>query len=163
MYFTPDWDTARASVKHLADYAPTSAITGHGPPFRGERLQEGLRNLSAHFDVWARPSRGRYRDHPAITDASGVVELPPPQVSGRTVALAGLALGTAIAIGVALSRRDEDNRSLPELADAAPIDDGFGTGSASADYDGTSSRPDISIRARELGDATSQIDASSSW
>ena len=43
MYFTPDWDVARASVKHLAEYAPSAAITGHGPPLRGERLQDGLR------------------------------------------------------------------------------------------------------------------------
>ena len=66
MYFTPDWDRARASLNHLAGYAPTAAITGHGPPLRGERLQDGLRNLASHFDVWARPARGRYRDHPAI-------------------------------------------------------------------------------------------------
>ena len=30
---------ARASLKHLADYAPNAAITGHGPPLRGDRLQ----------------------------------------------------------------------------------------------------------------------------
>jgi len=107
MYFTPDWDAARGSLKQLADYAPNAAITGHGPPLRGERLQQGLQSLSEHFDVWARPARGRYRDHPAITNASGVVDVPPPQISGRTVALAGVALGASIAIGIALSRRDE--------------------------------------------------------
>src|SRR2546423_1509879 len=39
MYFTPDWGSARESLRHLADYSPASAIPGHGPPMRGERLQ----------------------------------------------------------------------------------------------------------------------------
>jgi glyoxylase-like metal-dependent hydrolase (beta-lactamase superfamily II) len=164
MYFTPDWDAARRSLKHLADYAPTSAITGHGPPLRGERLQDGLRSLSEHFDVRARPSRGRYRDHPAVTDASGVVELPPPQISGRTVALAGLALGAAIVVGVAMTRRDEENRLLPVLADAPPADADQTASSATAG-NGTGTHPsaDVSLRAAELGDVPSQIDASASW
>ena len=164
MYFTPDWDAARRSLKHLADYAPSSAITGHGPPFRGERLKEGLRSLSEHFDVRARPSRGRYRDHPAITDASGVVELPPPQISGRTVALAGLALGAAIVVGAAMTRRDEENRLLPVLADAPPAEgDQTASGASAGNGTGTHPSADVSLRAAELGDAASQIDASASW
>jgi hypothetical protein len=157
MYFTSDWDKARASLKHLADYSPGAAITGHGPPLRGERLQEGLRNLSAHFDVWARPTRGRYRDHPAITDGSGVVELPPPQVSARTVVLAGLAIGAAIAVARGVGRDDDELRRTDELArlsrtstndlpTRAPVGDG-------ADAD------DVSLVAQRLADATSQIDA----
>ena len=157
MYFTPDWDKARASVKHLADYAPGAAITGHGPPLRGERLQEGLRNLSAHFDVWARPARGRYRDHPAITDGSGVVELPPPQVSAGTVVLAGLALGAAIAVARGRRRDEDERRHAEELArlglassDEVPVGATDGDG-ARAD--------DVSLVAQRLASATSRVDA----
>jgi glyoxylase-like metal-dependent hydrolase (beta-lactamase superfamily II) len=141
MYFTSDWDKARASLKHLADYAPSAAITGHGPPMRGERLQDGLRNLSAHFDLWARPARGRYRDHPAITDG--------------TVVLAGLALGAAIAVARGMGRDDERRhaeevaRLRRELRDL-PADATDGDG-ARAD--------DVSLVAQRLSNATSQVDA----
>jgi glyoxylase-like metal-dependent hydrolase (beta-lactamase superfamily II) len=157
MYFTPDWDRARASVKHLADYAPNAAITGHGPPLRGERLQEGLRNLSAHFDVWARPSRGRYRDHAAITDGSGVVELPPPQVSARTVVLAGLALGAVIALARGIGSDDDDTRRTEELARLSPqpADDL----PATTPTGNGAHAEDVSQLARRLADTTSEVDA----
>ena len=164
MYFTPDWDAARRSLKHIADYAPSAAITGHGPPLRGERLQEGLHSLSTHFDVRARPSRGRYRDHPAITDASGVVDVPPAQVSGTTVALAGVALGAMIALGLSIRGREEENRLLPVLADAAPTDaETDGTDLARADGGADASDIDVSLRAARLAEVRSQIDAGSSW
>jgi glyoxylase-like metal-dependent hydrolase (beta-lactamase superfamily II) len=107
MYFTPDWGAARTSLRHLADYAPTAAITGHGPPMRSARLQSELRRLASHFDEWARPAHGRYHDRPAITDASGVVQVPPPVVSGRTMILTGLAVGAGIGLAMAARRRDE--------------------------------------------------------
>jgi glyoxylase-like metal-dependent hydrolase (beta-lactamase superfamily II) len=160
MYFTPDWDRARASVKHLADYAPTTAITGHGPPLRGERLQDGLRNLSEHFDAWARPARGRYRDRPAITDSSGVVEVPPPQVSTRTVVLAGLALGAAMAIATSIRRGDEDEeRRSQELARLTPTTNDDVAADAS---DGNGAEPhagDVSLLARTLNESVSEVDA----
>jgi hypothetical protein len=141
MYFTPDWDKARASLKHLADYAPTAAITGHGPPLRGERLQYGLRSLAEHFDVWARPAHGRYRDHPAITDGSGVVELPPPQVSTSTVLLGGLVLGAVIGLATSIGRGDRDRRTEElERLTPAPSDD-------------------VSLVAERLSDATAEVDA----
>ena len=160
MYFTPDWDRARASLKHLADYAPTAAITGHGPPLRGERLQDGLRNLAAHFDAWARPVRGRYRDHPAITDGSGVVQVPPSQVSARTVVLAGLALGAAIAIATSIGGRDEDEeRRTAELARLTPTTNGD-DGAADAEGDDASTRAgDVSLLARTLNESVSEVDA----
>ena len=158
MYFTPDWDKARASLKHLADYAPTTAITGHGPPLRGERLQDGLRNLAAHFDAWARPAHGRYRDHPAITDGSGVVDLPPLQVSTRTVLLAGLVLGAVIAVATSSGRGDEDRRTGElERLTPAPSDD-VAAGISGGDGAGASN-DDVSLVAERLSDATSQIDA----
>jgi len=160
MYFTPDWDKARASVKHLADYAPSAAITGHGPPLRGERLQEGLRNLSAHFDVWARPARGRYRDHPAITDGSGVVDLPPLQVSTRTVVLAGLALGAAIAVARGMGRDDDEARRTEELArlGSPPTDETTPAVTPTGDGNGAHDA-DVSQLARRLADSTAEVDA----
>jgi glyoxylase-like metal-dependent hydrolase (beta-lactamase superfamily II) len=160
MYFTPDWDSARASVDHLADYAPTAAITGHGPPLRGERLQNGLRNLASHFDVWARPSRGRYRDHPAITDGSGVVDLPPAQVSPRTVVLAGLALGAAIAIATSIGKRsEEEERRADEIARLTPsTSDDVVEHASSGDGDGAHAG-DVSLLAETLNESASAIDA----
>jgi len=156
MYFTPDWDMARASVKHLAEYAPSAAITGHGPPLRGERLQEGLRNLSSHFDVWARPARGRYRDHPAITDGSGVVELPPPLVSPGTVIVAGLALGAAIAVARGIGGDDVERRHTEELDRLKAMSDEMSVGP----NDGNGAHADdVSLVAQRLSSATSQVDA----
>lgn len=164
MYFTPDWDMARASVKHLAEYAPSAAITGHGPPLRGERLLEGLRNLSSHFDVWARPARGRYRDHPAITDGSGVVELPPPAVSPATVVLAGLALGAAIAVARGIGRDDDERRHTEELerlkamSDETSVAMSGETSVGAADGNGAHA-DDVSLVAQRLSSVTSQVDA----
>jgi glyoxylase-like metal-dependent hydrolase (beta-lactamase superfamily II) len=129
MYGTPDWGSARQSFRHLADYAPTSAITGHGPPMRGERLQSELRTLASHFDEWARPAHGRYRDRPAVADASGVVDLPPPVVDARTVAITGLAIGAAVGLAYAMSRRERrsksDDVSLALGAELAAFDGGY--------------------------------------
>ena len=116
MYFTPDWDASRRSVQHLADYSPTAAITGHGPPMRGSRLQEQLHQLAQHFDERARPAHGRYRDRAAITNRDGVVDVPPPVVSARTLAIAGVALGALGALGavvaLAVSRRRHASTAL---------------------------------------------------
>jgi glyoxylase-like metal-dependent hydrolase (beta-lactamase superfamily II) len=120
MYFTEDWDAARDSVRHLAAYAPTAAITGHGPPMRGERLQHELHVLANHFDERARPKHGRYRDRPAITDENGVVEVPPVPIDGRTLAITGVALGAAIGIGIYLGRRGGATQEAPTLTDVSP-------------------------------------------
>ncbi len=128
MYFTPDWGDARVSLQELADYGPSAAITGHGPPMRGPRLQEELRRLASHFDEWARPAHGRYRDRPAITDRTGVVDVPPPAVSARSVAITGLAIGAAVGLAVALSRRGRGGEVADERAlgtDLAIADGGY--------------------------------------
>jgi glyoxylase-like metal-dependent hydrolase (beta-lactamase superfamily II) len=162
-YFTADWDSARRSVKHLAEYSPVAAITGHGPPMRGERLQDGLHELAAHFDVWARPSHGRYRDHPAITDDSGVLEVPPPQVSARTVLLAGFAIGAALALATTV-RRGDDEPSTDAAADGIRADsDDAANPVEPVETSITVLVDDVSLRARSLGDSTSQVDAGSGW
>ena len=160
MYFTPDWDRARGSLRHLADYAPTAAITGHGPPLRGERLQDGLRNLAAHFDEWARPARGRYRDTPAVTDGSGVVRVPPAQVSAGTVVLAGLALGAAIAIATRIGRDDEEEeRRTEEIARLTPTTEDHEVMGASAGDSAGARAGDVSLLARTLNENVSEVDA----
>lgn len=60
MYFTPDWESAKASVRVLADLDPNLAITGHGQAIKGEELRYGLKILADRFDEIAVPEQGRY-------------------------------------------------------------------------------------------------------
>ncbi len=55
MYYTPDWDSARASVEALATLEPELAITGHGPALRGPALRDSLHRLAQDFDRLAVP------------------------------------------------------------------------------------------------------------
>jgi hypothetical protein len=130
-YFTPDWESARESLRHLAAYAPSVAITGHGPPMRGVRLQTELEELASHFDELVLPAHGRYRDRPAVTNVNGVVDLPPPVVSSRTLVFTGLAIGAAVGLAYMIRRRDDaraaasDDVSLTLGAELAAADGGF--------------------------------------
>lgn len=63
-YFTPDWDTARDSVRRLAELAPETAMTGHGIPMQGEAMRQDLNALARNFDDVARPAYGRSVDDP---------------------------------------------------------------------------------------------------
>ena len=101
MYFTPDWDISRASVRMLADLEPAIAITGHGQPMYGEKLRVALHKLADAFDDVARPAHGRYRNRAAISDESGVVLLPPPVSDPAKVVLA---LSAVFAVGLLAMR-----------------------------------------------------------
>ena len=96
-YFTSDWAAAQRSVAELAALEPEVAACGHGKPMRGAELRHQLTDLSAHFPEKAVPPHGRYVDHPARADESGVTYVPPPpptktwQTAGL-VALVGLGL-----------------------------------------------------------------------
>lgn len=59
-YFTPDWESARESVRILAELSPEIGATGHGTPMRGEALRDGLRSLLENFDEIAIPDSGKY-------------------------------------------------------------------------------------------------------
>ncbi len=61
-YLTPDWVSAKESVKKLASLKPAIAITGHGVPLMGEPLREGLEHLARYFDEVAKPDFGKYVD-----------------------------------------------------------------------------------------------------
>jgi len=63
MYFTPDWDSARESVRRLAALEPELVITGHGRPMRGAAMRQALHKLATDFDDVAVPKRGRHALH----------------------------------------------------------------------------------------------------
>lgn len=88
-YFTPDWESARESVRALARLNPTVAATGHGIPMSGYRLRRELDDLAANFDEVI-PSHGRYVDQPALADEQGVIAVPPRPFDPLLPALVGL-------------------------------------------------------------------------
>lgn len=77
MYFTPDWDSARESVRALAALEPELVVTGHGRAMRGEEMRVALHALARNFDEVARPEQGRYVNEPARADAAGTTYVPP--------------------------------------------------------------------------------------
>lgn len=76
-YYTPDWDSARDSVRKLARLEPELVVTGHGRAMQGPEMRSALHALAREFDRIAVPSHGRYVDQPARADASGVTFVPP--------------------------------------------------------------------------------------
>ncbi len=80
--FTFDWNAAHRSVSTLAMLKPTIVAAGHGPVMRGDEMPRRLAELARDFDKRARPRRGRYVREAAITDADGVVYVPPPARGG---------------------------------------------------------------------------------
>jgi hypothetical protein len=93
-------------------------------------------------------------------DGSGVVRVPPPQVSAGTVVLAGLALGAAIAIATRIGRDDdEEERRTEEIARLTPtLDDHEVTGASGADGAGPRAG-DVSLLAQTLNENVSEVDA----
>jgi len=59
-YYTPDWESARHSVELLSDLKPEICLTGHGKPWKGEKLQKELDHLARKFEALAMPNQGRY-------------------------------------------------------------------------------------------------------
>jgi glyoxylase-like metal-dependent hydrolase (beta-lactamase superfamily II) len=70
-YFTPDWDSARASVATLAGLEAELLLSGHGRPLRGPLMRAALRELASNFDEVALPDdrkasrHQRGQSHPA--------------------------------------------------------------------------------------------------
>ncbi len=101
-YYTPDWDAARDAVRRLADLNPELAATGHGTPMWGDLMRAELGLLAEHFNMLARPRNGRYTLESAVTDATGIVSVPPPNAPtehrARNLGLsaAAFALGAAL-------------------------------------------------------------------
>jgi glyoxylase-like metal-dependent hydrolase (beta-lactamase superfamily II) len=113
-YFTPDWPSARSSVRALAALSPRLAATGHGKPMEGPEFERALAALALRFNEIALPRRGRYVFKPAVMDVTGVRFLPPP-LPRRVpkAALAGMVLLTLAGAAVVTSfvRRRRNARS----------------------------------------------------
>jgi len=105
MYYTQDWGAARDSVRRLAALEPEVLATGHGRPMRGSAMQEALRLLACDFDVLALPKYGRYVDRPAVADATGTVDVPPPVSDPIGKVLMGLGAAAVVGIVAAALRR----------------------------------------------------------
>lgn len=59
-YFTTDWQAAWQSVRKLEALQPSIAVTGHGLPMSGEKLNSDLKKLVNEFDKVAIPDYGLY-------------------------------------------------------------------------------------------------------
>lgn len=103
-YYTPDWASARRSVRQLADLDPTVAATGHGLPVAGRLLHDGLGRMARAFDTAARPARGRYVHHPARADEAGVTFVPPSAMDWVPPLVA---LGIGLGVGLVLFGNNE--------------------------------------------------------
>ncbi len=109
MYYTPDWDAARDSVRRLEALQPHVAATGHGIPMSNPRLAHELHALARDFDRLAVPGKGRYVGQPALADERGVIWYPPAAPDPLPKVLAALAVvgGVAAAVAVMRSRRED--------------------------------------------------------
>lgn len=99
-YMTFDWEAAKASVKKLAALNPAIVATGHGKPMQGDELKEQLTTLADNFDLLAVPPEGRYVGDPAITDANGVMYIPPKKTTPVNTARVVIVSGLAVLAGV---------------------------------------------------------------
>ncbi len=59
-YFTTDWTAALDSVQHLAELAPQSIVSGHGPPLHGPAMRIALQELASDFRQKGLPTVSRY-------------------------------------------------------------------------------------------------------
>ncbi|MDB4951611.1 MAG: yflN 1 [Gemmatimonadetes bacterium] len=105
MYYTPDWEDARASVRRLAELEPELAATGHGIPMHGAEMRAALRRLATEFNTLARPAHGRYVGHPAVADEYGVVCVPPLDRRSKAIFAVGSATILGLALGLMSRRR----------------------------------------------------------
>ena len=117
-YFTYDWILAKESVKKLMDLEPEIAATGHGRPMQGEVLRSSLHNLASHFNQLAVPSKGRYINDAAVTNATGVLYTPPNNVNTRSLVLKILSVTaiTAFAFVLFLKKNKSDSKNRHALA-----------------------------------------------
>lgn len=59
-YYTPDWDSARDSVRALASLRPRTIASGHGLPMCGDEVPDQIGRLAREFDHYALPQSGKY-------------------------------------------------------------------------------------------------------
>ncbi len=105
---TFDWVAAEKSVQKLANLKPKVVAAGHGQPMRGKAMRQELTQLANNFYHLGLPEQGRYRNRPAVANASGVVFLPPEpeqKNSALGLVLAGVAGVVAFGMVMFLERR----------------------------------------------------------
>jgi glyoxylase-like metal-dependent hydrolase (beta-lactamase superfamily II) len=107
MYYTPDWATARGSVERLAALDPAIAATGHGVPWSGPQMLAELQYLARNFDELAVPRHGRYVREAAVTNADGIVSVPPavPDPLPKLLGTAAIVIAAGALVN-AMRRRD---------------------------------------------------------
>ncbi len=76
-YFTPDWVSAKQSVRTLAALEPKLVISGHGHALHNSEMRAALHALADRFDQVAVPEQGRYVGDAARADESGPTYVPP--------------------------------------------------------------------------------------
>lgn len=103
-YFTYDWETAKTSVKKLQELNPAIAVTGHGKPFAGRELTEGLADLIRNFQTVAVPSSGRYVRRPALVNKRGVKRLPAAEGLPKATLIFSVAAAVAVVGGFAVAQ-----------------------------------------------------------
>jgi glyoxylase-like metal-dependent hydrolase (beta-lactamase superfamily II) len=69
MYYTQNWDDARASVEKLAALEPEVVVPGHGRAMRGADMRQALHALARGFTEIAVPDQGKYVENPARVEA----------------------------------------------------------------------------------------------
>lgn len=99
-YFTCDWELAKKSVDELAALHPKTAATGHGLPMRGKELKEAIKYLQNNFEEKSIPAEGRYVPEPAITNANGVVYIPPKHYDKNEIAVKAFVVTTMLVLSL---------------------------------------------------------------
>lgn len=102
-YFTCDWHDAKESVDKLVKLHPKTAATGHGKPMRGAELEQALSDLAENFYTDSVPVHGRYIPNPAITNANGVMYIPPKKHVKNKTAIKAFAITALITAGLVWS------------------------------------------------------------
>ena len=107
-YFTCDWEAAKKSVLKLNNLNPKAAGTGHGVSVHGLDLELGLNRLAHDFEARSIPSEGRYVKQAAITDETGIVDMPAP-TSFHAARIITLSVVAGLALYLLWSAKSDDD------------------------------------------------------
>ena len=113
-YFTSNWEASKRSVERLMLLRPTVAATGHGLPMYGDHMLHQLEQLVREFEERAVPAHGRYVRHPAETDETGVIYVPPPVSDSFSKIMIGVGLVTLAGLTALVLRRRKNHFSFDE-------------------------------------------------
>lgn len=110
-YLTTNWIETKNSIQKLADLEPDVAGTGHGLPFYGEELRQGLRDMLETFEMNELPPNGYYVKHPIMySDGRMTTSETPPSYQWSLVigrAVAGFAAGLGLSMIIKRLRKSD--------------------------------------------------------